>query len=103
REGVRQGDELMAPAVDRAEIALKRADHRFRYGATVTAQAGEVELMQQRGIECCRLFLLQPADDLSRRRLRIERGKLIGDRIQARECAAVVILIMTLDQPRRDP
>src|SRR3954452_21772204 len=39
---------------------------------------------------------------MSRRRFRVERGKFLGEGIQANECRPVVILIMAFDQTRRE-
>src|SRR5581483_2304325 len=71
-------------------------------GATIAAETGKIKLMQQGGIERRHLLLLQPADDVSGRRLRIERSELLRNGVQASNSAAVVILIVTFDQPWRD-
>ena len=59
--------ELRAPAVDRAEVAGERLGHGARSALAVAAQAREVELVQQRGIERDQLLALQAVDDVARR------------------------------------
>src|SRR5262245_12536865 len=54
--------------------------------------------MQGERIERRRLVLLEAADDMRRRRCGIERRKLCGNFVQPGERAAVVILVMALDQ-----
>src|SRR4029077_15237513 len=96
-----QGDELAAPAVDRAEVARDRAGDRLRQRPAIAAQTGEIEFVQQGRVEGDELIALQAVDHVGRRRRRVERLELLRDGVEAIERAAVVDLIVTLDQARR--
>ena len=99
---IRQRHEFAAPAIDRAEIVRERIHHGFGYDAPVSAEARKVHLVQRQRIQRRRLILLQAADDMRRCRGRIECFELFGNRVQAREGAAIVVLIVALDEPWRD-
>src|SRR5262249_55463535 len=101
-ERIRQRHEFAAPAIDRAEIARERIRHDVRYGAPVSAKAGKVQFVQCQRIQRRCLVLLEAADDMRRRRGGIECFELFGNRVQAREGAAIVVLIVALDEPWRD-
>ena len=101
-ERIRQRHEFAAPAIDRAEIARERIRHGFRHGAPVSAKARKVQFVQCQRIQRRRLVLLEAADDMRRRRGGIECFQLFGNRVQAREGAAIVVLIVALDEPWRD-
>jgi hypothetical protein len=94
--------ELAAPAVDRSEVADDRARDRLRDGSAVAAEAGKVELVQQRRIQCRDLVPLETADRVAWRRGQVQSREFLGNRVQARDRAAVVVLVMALDQARRD-
>jgi len=95
---IRQRHEFAAPAIDRAEIVRERIHHGFGYDAPVSAEARKVHLVQHQRIQRRRLVLLQTADVMRPRRGRIERFELCGDRVQAREGAAIVVLVVVLDE-----
>ena len=101
-QAARQRDELLAPTVDRAEIAGDRVGHHVGHHAAVAAQAGEVQFVQQRAIERGTFVALQSAYDIDRRRGGVERLEGFCYRVQAMERAAVVVFIVTLDETGRD-
>ena len=59
-----QRDELVAPTVDRAEVAGERIGHRVRHLPAVAAEAGEIELVEQRGVERDELIALEAMDPM---------------------------------------
>ena len=77
-----QRDELLAPAIDRAEVAGEGRRQGVGDGAAVAADAGEIKLVQQRRVERRRFVALQPVDRLDRRGRGIERRQLRGDRVR---------------------
>ena len=99
---VSHGDELAAPALDRPEITGKRRRKQFSRLPSVSAQACEVELVQEGRIERDQLLALERVDNVTWCAAEIERLELFGDRVQAIERAAVVVFIMALDETRRD-
>src|SRR5207344_3324446 len=101
-EGVAHRHELAAPAVHRAEVARERFGHRLGWLA-VAAQAREVELVEQGGIERDELLALQAVDEVARRLAEVERLELARDGVQPPQRAAVVILVVALDQLGRQP
>src|SRR5262249_53115674 len=64
--------------------------------------AGKVQFVQGQRIQRRRLVLLEAADDMRRRRGGIECFELFGNRVQARGGAALVVLIVALDELRRE-
>ena len=70
-------------------------------GPAFAAQAREVQLVQQRGIERDQLLALQAVDDVARRLGEIERFELLGDGVQAPQRAAIVVLVMAFDELQR--
>ncbi len=92
--------EFGAPAIERAEVARQDLAHGLRRLA-IPAHAGEVKLVQQRGVERDQLLALQPVQDVPGRLLEIERLELLGDGVQAPQRPAVVVLVMALDQLHR--
>ena len=59
--------------------------------------------MQERGVESRAFLALQPAQNVRRYRRRIESLELFGEGVQAMERIAVVVFVVALDEPRRDP
>jgi hypothetical protein len=57
--------------------------------------------VQQRGIERDEFLALQAIDDMTWRLFEIERVEVLGNRVQAPQCAAIVILVVALDQLQR--
>ena len=62
------------------------------------AQACEIKLVQQRGIERDQLLALEPIDYVAGRILEIERLKLFRDGVEPPQGTAVVVLVVALDQ-----
>jgi hypothetical protein len=57
--------------------------------------------VQQRGIERDELLALQAVDDMARCLGEVERFELLGDRVQAPQRPAIVVLVMTLHELQR--
>jgi hypothetical protein len=55
--------------------------------------------VQQRGIQRDQFLALEAVDEVGRRRGEVELFELLADRVQAPERAAVVVLVMALDEP----
>src|SRR5262245_32406929 len=80
------GAELLKPALERAEVAHQRLGERpgrpgdiAAFGDRGYAQAREIQLVQQRGIERDHFFALQAVDHVTRRLREIERLQLLRD------------------------
>jgi hypothetical protein len=98
---VAHGTELGTPAIERAKIAREHFHHRLGRLA-VAAHAREVQLVQDHGIHRNELLALQAIHQVTGRRGEIQRIELLGDRIEPAHGAAVVVLIVTLDQFERE-
>ena len=98
RERARHRGELVAPAVGAAETLLQGARHALG-GLAISAQRGEIKLMQRHGIECDQLVALQARDLEFRHGREIERREPRGDGVQAPHGAAVVVLVVADDEP----
>src|SRR5262245_31590861 len=94
-------DPLGAQATERTEVTGGGFRHRLRWLA-VPAHASKVELVQQRGIEREQLLALEPVEDVRGRLLEIKRLELLGDGVQAPERAAIIVLVMALDELHRE-
>ena len=94
-----QRHELPAPPLDRAEIAGERARHPLGRRPAIAAETREIELVEHRGVEQRRLLLFQSPP---RRRRRVEPRQLVGDGVQPADRRAINMLIVALDQARRD-
>jgi hypothetical protein len=57
--------------------------------------------MQKRGIERRDLVLLEPSNEVMRRRTGIERLELVGNRVEVVQCGAVVVFVVALDETWR--
>ena len=93
--------ELRAPPIERAELLNNDIRDGFRRLA-LAVQAREVELVQQRGVERNQLLPLEPVDDMAGRALEIERFELLGDRVETAQRAAIVVLVVALDELQRE-
>src|SRR5438309_11395044 len=58
--------------------------------------------MQERRVKGRQLVALEAADDVRRRRSRVQCLEFGSDFVQTGQCAAVVVFVMALDEPRRD-
>src|SRR4029453_18248709 len=94
--------ELGAPALERAEIARQDLGH-ARARLPVAAEAPAVELVQQRRVERDQLLALETVEDMRRRLGEVERLELLGNGVQPPERAAIVVLVVALDQRHRKP
>jgi hypothetical protein len=74
-----------------------------RRGLAIAAQAGEVELVQERRVQRDELLALQAVQYVGRRRGEVERLELLADRVEAPERPAVVVLVVALDERQREP
>src|SRR5262249_9700086 len=99
-KGVAHGDELRAPSIHGTEIRGERfGESRRRLVAELAARdAREVELVQERRIERDELFALETVHHVARRSGEGERRQLLGNGVQAAQRAAVVVLVMRLDE-----
>ena len=97
RERVRHGDELAAPAIRRAEVAGEGLGQRLGRLA-LAAEAGEIDFMQECGIERHQLLALEAVDDVARRLGEIQRLQLLGNGVEAPQRSAIVVLVVALDQ-----
>src|SRR5499426_1925031 len=101
-ERVAHRPELGAPALERAEIARQDLGH-ARGRLPVAAEAREVELVQQRRVERDQLLALETVEDMRRRLGEVERLELLRNGVEPPERAAVVVLVVALDQRHRKP
>src|SRR5207302_4966781 len=112
-EGLGDGDELSPPGGDAAELLLQRARHargdrRARAGAreedrAITTQAAEVQLVERHRPRGGELFLLQGPDPVPRHGREVEGVQLVADRIQGPDGSSVSVLVVTHDEPFREP
>ena len=88
-------DELVAPALDAAEVGLQRQLHGRLHRLAVTAQAGEVQLVQQHRVGGDQLFALQ-AVELEARHASANGvgGELRANGVEPLHGAAVVVLVV---------
>ncbi len=71
------------------------------FGDRGYAQAREVQFVQQRGIERDHFLALQAVDHVARRLREVEGLQLFRDGVEAPQRAAVDVLIVAFDEPRR--
>ena len=67
----------------------------------IAAQAREIELVQERGVERDEFLALQAVDHVAGRLGEVEGLELLRDGVQAPQRAAVVVFIVTLDESHR--
>jgi hypothetical protein len=100
-QGVAHCHELVAPALDRAEVARQRLRER-RLRLAIAAEAREVELVQQRRVERDQLLALEAVDHVAGRLREVQRSELLADGVQLAQRAAVVVLVVALEQLLRE-
>src|SRR5882672_3510390 len=76
-------------------------EHALRRAAAA-AQRLEIDLVQQHGVGRDQLLALQPVQDEARRRARIEARQLASDSVETPNSTAVVVLVVTGEQPRAE-
>ena len=99
-ECVAHRSKLRAPPIERAELLRDDVrDGLCRLAFAVKAR--EVELVQQRRVERSQRLSLEPVDDVAGRILEIERLELFGNRVETAQGAAIVVLVVALDELQR--
>src|SRR5262249_48074487 len=99
-EGVAHCPELRAPAIERAEVAREDLRQVLRR-LPVAAHAREIKLVQQRRVESSQFLTLEAIQNMSGRAREVGRVELLGDGVEAPQRAAVVVLVVALDQLHR--
>src|SRR4051794_25349195 len=92
----------MPPTVDRPEIAGYCAGNALWKRSSVPAETCKIEFMQEGGVEFGEFVPLQSVDDLSWRR-GVESFELFCDPVQPIDGFSIDMLVVALDQTRRDP
>src|SRR5260221_1736754 len=88
---------LRAPALQRAEVAGQRVAQ-GRIGLALRAERGEEELVQDHRHRRDQLLVLEAVHGEDGRAGEVEGGELLGDRVQALDGAAVIVLVMADDE-----
>src|SRR6185437_4683626 len=99
---IRHGHELGTPPVERSKVTRQRFGERARRLA-VAAETCEIKLMQKGGVEGRQLLPLESVHHVTRRVREIERLELLRDGVEPAERAAVVVLVVALDELERKP
>src|SRR5258706_4198830 len=103
----RKASEFRAPALERAEVA-RQADAESRrlagwFEFAVAAEAGEIEFVQSHRVGRDQLLALEAVQAVDGRVRPIDCRELGADRMQPLDGAAVVVLVMGLQQAFRKP
>jgi hypothetical protein len=102
RQSVRQRDELGAPAVDGTEIADDRARDHVGQRPPVATQACKIQFVQQRCVQRVGPLAVQASDEAGRCLCHIDVFEFGGESVEPVQRGAVIVLVMALDETRRD-
>jgi hypothetical protein len=97
-ERLAHGHELLAPALDTAEVRLQRERHRRRHGLSPGAQAVEVQLVQEHGVGGNQLLALEAIDLEHGSRRKREFAELRPNGVEPLHGTAVVVLVVAANQ-----
>ena len=94
------GDEFGAPTLERSKIADDGLAQRgFRIA--LIAQPVKEQLVQDHRIHRDQLFALKSVDQETGGFVEFELLELFGDKVEALNCAAIIVLLMADDEPLR--